>query len=74
MYSEKATNFCKASIVDLSYVVRVKSAMGISQNLVAFSEYINFYSKAGKKFLKQKQILMPYFGLIDARMSASDKV
>ena len=42
MYSEKATNFCKIPIVDLSYVVRVKSMVEISQNCVAFSEYMNF--------------------------------
>ena len=42
IYSEKATKFCKMSIVDLSYVVSVKSAVEISQNFVAFSEYMNF--------------------------------
>jgi hypothetical protein len=41
IYSEKATNFCKISNVDLSYVVTVKSTMKISQNFVAFSEYMN---------------------------------
>ena len=35
MYSEKAT-------VDLSYVVTVISTVEISQNFVAFSEYMNF--------------------------------
>ena len=42
IYSEKATNFCEISTVDLSYVVTVKSTVEISQNYVAFSEYINF--------------------------------
>ena len=42
IYSEKATNFCKNSTVDLSYVVTVKSTVEISQNSVAFSEYMNF--------------------------------
>ena len=42
MYSEKATNFCKISTVDLSYVVTVKSTVEISQNFVAFSECMNF--------------------------------
>ena len=42
MYSEKATNFCEISIVDLSYVVTVKFKVEISQNFVAFSEHINF--------------------------------
>ena len=44
MYSEKATKFCKISTVDLSYVVPVKSTVEISQNFVAFSEYVNFIS------------------------------
>ena len=42
MYSEKATKFCKISTVDLSYVVMVKFTVEISQNFVAFSEYMNF--------------------------------
>ena len=40
--SEKATKFCEISTVDLSYVVPVKSTVEISQNFVAFSEYMNF--------------------------------
>ena len=39
IYSEKATNFCKISTVDLTYV---KSTVEISQNFAAFSEYMNF--------------------------------
>ena len=39
IYSEKATNFCEISTVDLSYVVTVKSTVEISQNFVGFSEY-----------------------------------
>ena len=42
MYSEKATNFCEISTLDLSYVVTVQSTVEISQNFVAFSEYMNF--------------------------------
>ena len=42
LYSEKATNFFKISIVDLSYVVPIKSTVEILQDFVAFSEYINF--------------------------------
>ena len=38
IYSEKATKFWG----NLSYVVSVKSKVNISQNIVAFSEYINF--------------------------------
>ena len=42
MYSEKATHFCEISTLNLSYVVTVKSMVEISQNFVAFSEYMNF--------------------------------
>ena len=38
----KATKFCEISTVDLSYGVPVKSTVEISQNFVAFSEYMNF--------------------------------
>ena len=44
IYSEKATNFCEISTVDLSYIVTVKSMLEISQNFVAYSEYMNFSS------------------------------
>ena len=40
--SEKATKFCEISTLDLSYIVTVKSTVEISQNFVAFSEYMNF--------------------------------
>ena len=42
IYSEKATKFCKIFTLLLSYVVPVKSKVKISQNFVAFSEYMNF--------------------------------
>ena len=42
IYSEKATTFCEISTLLLSYVVPVKSKVEISQNFVAFSEYMNF--------------------------------
>ena len=42
IYSEKATNFYEISTADLSHVVTVKSPVEISQNFVAFSEYMNF--------------------------------
>ena len=41
-YSEKATNFCKISTVNLSYVVKITSTMEISQNFVTISEFMNF--------------------------------
>ena len=40
IYSKKATKFCK--IFTLSCVVSVKSKVKISQNVVAFSEWMNF--------------------------------
>ena len=42
IYSEKVTKFCEISTLDLSYVLPVKSMVEISQNFVAFSEYMNF--------------------------------
>ena len=42
IYSEKATKFCEISTLLFSYVVPVKSKVKISQNFVAFSEYMNF--------------------------------
>ena len=42
IYSEKTTKFCKIFNLLLSYVVPVKSKVKISQNFVAFSEYMNF--------------------------------
>ena len=37
---EKATKFCEIFTILLSYAVPVKSKVKISQNLVAFSEYL----------------------------------
>ena len=42
IYSEKATKFYEISTLLLSYEVPVKSKVEISQNFVAFSEYMNF--------------------------------
>ena len=42
IYSEKATKFCEIFTLLLSYVLPVKSKVKISQNFVAFSEYMNF--------------------------------
>ena len=41
IYSEKATQFCEIFTLLLFYVVPVKSKVKISQNFVAFSEYMN---------------------------------
>ena len=42
IYSEKATKVFKISTLLLSNEVPVKSKVEISQNFVAFSEYMNF--------------------------------
>ena len=42
IYPEKATRFCKISTVDLTGTTQDKSMVEISQNFVAFSEYMNF--------------------------------
>ena len=42
IYSEKATKFCEISTLLLTAVHTVKSKVEISQNFVAFSEYMNF--------------------------------
>ena len=43
------------TIVVKSYVVRVKSRVEISQNFVAFSEYMNFKKKSFCKSLNMHQ-------------------
>ena len=42
IYSEKATNFFEIFTLLLTLCTLVKSKVKISQNLVAFSEYMNF--------------------------------
>ena len=42
VYSEKATKFCEISTLLLTTVHTDKSKVEISQNFVAFSEYMNF--------------------------------
>ena len=49
IYSEKATIFCEIFTIDLSYAVTVKSTVEISQNFVAFSEYMNFIGVSWEK-------------------------
>jgi hypothetical protein len=48
IYSEKATKFCEISTLLLSYVAPVKGKVEISQNFVAFSEYVNFINTVGR--------------------------
>ena len=58
-YSEKATIFCEISSLDLSYVVMVKYIVKISQNCVAFSEYMNFTSNNLFLFFFWKNLMTP---------------
>ena len=52
IYSEKATKFCKISTLLLTGTTKDKSKLEISQNFVAFSEYMNFNAvKLGDKEL-----------------------
>ena len=46
IYSEKATKFWEIFTFLLFYVVPVKSKVNISQNFVAFSEYMNFMNES----------------------------
>ena len=48
IYSEKATKFCEIFPLLLTVCTAVKSKGKISQNFVAFSEYMNFTSHSGK--------------------------
>ena len=50
IYFEKATKFCETSIVDLTVTTQEKSTMKISQNFVAFSEYL--YEQPVKGLIK----------------------
>ena len=46
IYSEKAAKFCETSTLLLSYVVTDKSKVEISQNVLAFLEYMNMVAKS----------------------------
>ena len=52
IYSEKATQFCKISTLLLSVYIVDKSKVEISQNFVAFSEYMNFKEKSREDKVK----------------------
>ena len=53
MYSEKATKFCEIFPLLLTVCTVVKSKGKISQNFVAFSEYMNFNNIRVMKFRLQ---------------------
>ena len=57
IYSEKATNFCEISTLLLSVCTVDKSKVEISQNFVAFSEYMNF----NREQRKQEWVFFSFF-------------
>ena len=69
IYSEKATKFCEIFTLLLSYVVPVKSKVKISQNCVAFSEYMNFNSTYEQRQSGKKRFCKSGFEIIDCPVS-----
>ena len=70
--SEKATKFCEIFLLILTTVHAVKSKGKISQNFVAFSEYINF-----KKVEKNILIISDFLErekLTDKKLSNFEKL
>ena len=57
IYSEKATKFCEFFTLLLTTVHAVKSKVRISQNFVAFSEYMNFTLVC--TYLRKSVVLRP---------------
>ena len=66
IFYEKATKFCEIFTLLLSYVLPVKSTEKISQNFVAFSEYMNF----NRSWLLSFFILFPLLCLVFFRKTA----
>ena len=80
---KRTQKFCDITTLDLSYVVTVKSTVEISQNFVAFSEYMNFTKQDDKKyFLKindlhlvirsknsNSETISPHFAVLSQRTS-----
>ena len=65
IYSENAAKFCEISILLLTVCSTVKSKVKISENFVAFSEYMNF-STPTEAYLKshQNQRFFPWINSI----------
>jgi hypothetical protein len=57
IYSEKATKFCEIFSLLLTTVHTIKSKVKISQNFVAFSEYMNFILLTGSTYKNNEFIL-----------------
>ena len=56
VFSEKAAKFCEIFALLLTTVHTVKSKVKISQNFVAFSEYMNFKGAYLLDYLVQKKL------------------
>ena len=74
IYSEKATKFCEILLLLLTTVHTVKSKVNISQNFVAFSEYMNFKKQITQEFFSQnlkndncKNVLRIQFGIFNKK-------
>ena len=59
IYSEKATQFCEISTLLLTTVHTVKSNVDISQNFVAFLEYMNFMYYLDLSYVTFAQEFLP---------------
>ena len=55
IYSEKATKFCEIFLLLLTTVHTVKSKGKISQDFVAFSEYMNFKSRRKSVYYRKEE-------------------
>ena len=69
IYSEKATKIFEIFTLLLSYLVPVKSKVKISQNCVAFSEYINFNSTNEQQQSGKKRLCKSGFEILGRRWS-----
>ena len=68
VYSKKATKFCKIFTLLLSIVHKNKSKVKISQNFVAFSEYMNFKDASKSRLILQ--LMTKHHDLQEAQKSS----
>ena len=73
IYSEKATKFCEISTILLSYAVPVKSQVDISQNFVAFLEYMNFTYKNARHIHRSQMWHIYSYGYLMISLSVLKK-
>ena len=68
IYSEKATKFWEIFTLLLSYAVPFKSKAKISQNFVAFSEYMNFTTVGAVQLSQEKRIVINNLPLLISQL------